>query len=103
MEMCPSCLVVAEAYHEAFLQVGRHITMDFVMSYYDCFRFFSTSTPSDKAEWINSFTQNFDRDVFFYRTHAFFESMKDLLKFHCLILLYDFETESFTCQYNTLE
>ncbi len=93
------CRGVARAYHAAFLQVERHINVEFTISYYEHFGFLSVSTPEEKAEWIMAFTTNIDRDVLDYRTHDFFQSMKDLLMFHSLVLKYDFETEIFTCEY----
>jgi hypothetical protein len=93
------CRGVARAYHAAFLQVERYINVEFIISYYERFGFLSVSTPEEKAEWIRAFTMNIDRDVIDYRTHDFFQSMKDLLMFHSLVLKYDFETKIFTCEY----
>ncbi len=96
------CHGVARAYHAAFLQVERHviiINVEFTISFYERFGFLSVSTPEEKAEWIMAFTTNIDRDVLDYRTYDFFQSMKDLLMFHSLVLKYDFETEIFTCEY----
>jgi hypothetical protein len=65
IEVCPSCLVVAaRAYHKVFLEVERHITSNFLFSFYDRFHIFYMMTPSEKAEWINAFTKHKDRDVF---------------------------------------
>jgi hypothetical protein len=68
IEVCPSCLVVARAYHKAFLEVERRITSNFLLSFYDCFCFFLMMTPSEKAKWINAFTEHMDRNVFYYNT-----------------------------------
>jgi hypothetical protein len=102
IDMCASCHVVARAYHAAFIEVERHINVDYIISYYERFRFLSVSTPEEKAEWINAFTLSINRDVFYYRTHDFFESMKDLLMFHSLVLKYDFDIGIFTCEDDTL-
>ncbi len=52
------CRGVARAYHAAFLQVDRHINVEFIISYFERFGFLSVSTPEEKAEWIMAFTTN---------------------------------------------
>jgi hypothetical protein len=93
--------VETKAYHTAFLAVERQISNEYILSYYERFRFLSVSTPEEKAEWINAFSWSLDSEVTKHRTRKFLEVMKDLLIFHNLLLKFDFDIGIYTCENDT--